>query len=514
MTTPPSTPNKEEKNQRAGVADSPAEDWRADFNSLWRGSAASQVGAVCTAIATPLLVLSLTGSAKWAGWATAASILSGLVFYIPAGIVADRCDRRLTMLVSQSLRLCIMSALVGTLVLCRPRPEILLVAAFADGALTTFYSTAEFASIPRIIPNGVPLSSRVAKNESRNHIALLLGRPIGGTLYWLYHALPYVADLLAALFSIITVHRISAERFSSEAEKPHDESTKTQLRESITWIFHDPYTVRVLLTCILSNFAFQIVFLFLVVEAVHGNRSSYAIGLLTAATGFGGMTGSFAAPKALNRLSSFKILLLSVCVWVSLPVTAICLSDVEYSMAVWAGVSFMGANLNVALHVHLMTHAPRRYLGQVTSVNGLLLRGATAFGALCGGYLISWNWDRKALEAIIVTMLVILLSLWFTRKGVSAPQAVASETPTGTPTGPSEAGSPEVGTSGPAAPSAGQATRVTARTVQTPRPCTTQEPMTAPMTTLFPAVALKSALNGDARTPLAERHGGESDTLR
>ncbi|MGH2849829.1 MAG: MFS transporter, partial [Solirubrobacteraceae bacterium] len=69
-----------------------------NFARLWSGEAVSQLGSQITAITMPLLVLALTGSAAEAGLIGVARTIVYPLAALPAGIVADRFERRRVMM--------------------------------------------------------------------------------------------------------------------------------------------------------------------------------------------------------------------------------------------------------------------------------------------------------------------------------------------------------------------------------------------------------------------------------
>ncbi|MGC4941635.1 MFS transporter [Kribbella sp. DT2] len=76
-----------------------------DFMLLWSGQVLSILGTRMSSVAVPLVVLAMTGSAGKAGVAGFVSTLPYLLFYLPAGALVDRWDRRRVMLWSEAGRI-------------------------------------------------------------------------------------------------------------------------------------------------------------------------------------------------------------------------------------------------------------------------------------------------------------------------------------------------------------------------------------------------------------------------
>src|SRR5215471_2417404 len=75
-----------------------------NFRLLWIGQVLSDLGTQVGSLAYPLLVLALTHSALIAGAVGTAASASAFAVRLPAGALADRLDRRRTMILCDALR--------------------------------------------------------------------------------------------------------------------------------------------------------------------------------------------------------------------------------------------------------------------------------------------------------------------------------------------------------------------------------------------------------------------------
>ena len=91
-----------------------------DFMLLWTGEAVSQLGSQASTVAFPLLVLSLTGSAAKAGIVGLAKWLPLALTALPAGMAADRFDRKVLMLASDAIRALLLATIPVALWLGHP----------------------------------------------------------------------------------------------------------------------------------------------------------------------------------------------------------------------------------------------------------------------------------------------------------------------------------------------------------------------------------------------------------
>src|SRR2546422_11538072 len=94
--------------------------WRnRDFVVLLTGELLSTLGSQISTIAYPLLVLALTHSAADAGAVAFARLVPSAVFSLPAGIVADRWNRKWLMILADGVRALAVAALGAAIVFDR-----------------------------------------------------------------------------------------------------------------------------------------------------------------------------------------------------------------------------------------------------------------------------------------------------------------------------------------------------------------------------------------------------------
>lgn len=167
-----------------------------DFRLLWLGSVVSVLGSRASAIAYPLLVLALTGSAADAGLVGFAATIPYLLLQLPAGALVDRWDRRRVMLACDAGRAVAVGSIVIALSLDRISLAPIMAVAFIEGSLYVFHSLAEPAAVRNIVhPRHLPVA--LSQIEARERGAALVGQPLGGFLFDLGRAVPFLADALS-----------------------------------------------------------------------------------------------------------------------------------------------------------------------------------------------------------------------------------------------------------------------------------------------------------------------------
>ena len=166
---------------------------------LQTGQLLSNIGTRLTSIAYPLLVLALTGSAAKAGFVLFARTIPHALLALPAGVVADRWDRKWLMIGADAVRVVAVSVLVVVVALDSDAFWLISVIAFVEGVGTAFFIAAYPGSVRSVVPMH-QLPDAAAVQTGRNAIVQLAGSPLGGALFTISRVLPFVVDVISYAF--------------------------------------------------------------------------------------------------------------------------------------------------------------------------------------------------------------------------------------------------------------------------------------------------------------------------
>ncbi|MGW3349973.1 MFS transporter [Nonomuraea rubra] len=394
---------------------------RLDLQLLWTGSTASHLGNMASTVTAPLLALTLTGSPVFAGWVAAAGTLPRILLHLPAGVLADYANRRRVMVGSMFVRAALAVLMVGCLIAGGAGTVYLLpLVSIAQGVCVVLYSAAETAAMPRLVRPG-RLARALAGNEARTHVAGLLGRPLGGWLFELGRCWPFVLDAATSVVSALTLLRMRNKRFARATVRRQLSLTR-QIRafwRGLAFLRREEFLARVVIVCALANFAFQTLGLSLVLLAHERHLSPLVIGLLIAASGLGGLLGSVLAPRTLCMMKPARLIVAGVWAWalLSASLTVADHGSLLYVAAVlpavWGGIGFIGAHINVALALYQTSGVPKRLFGRVTSVTRFFCGSTVPLGALAGGYLLAQVGAEGAVVfvAAVAGALVLVISV-------------------------------------------------------------------------------------------------------
>jgi MFS family permease len=378
-----------------------------DFQLLWGGQAVSLLGSQTSKIAYPLLVLAMTGSAAKAGIAGFAAMLGYLLFPLPAGGLADRHDRKRIMICCDVIRL----LAVGSIAVAGWAAHItyvqVLVAGFAEGTASVFFSVAQRAALPMLI-HPSQRSLAVSQNEARQNAAQLAGPALGGALFGLSRAAPFAADALSYLASLVTLPLIKAPMQAGVPARPA--LLRTELRDGLAFTWRQPFLRYSAFFAASVNILLQVLTLGLIVLARHDGASAAQIGLIVGCMGAGGLAGAFAAPWVQRRIPAG--ITITGCMWTwAVLLTLIVLVRVPLWLCpIVAVLGFVGPAWNVSVQTYRMQITPNELLGRTSSVALQVAWGVIPLGSLLAGFLLQALSPAAAMTVVAAGMAATALA--------------------------------------------------------------------------------------------------------
>jgi MFS family permease len=152
-----------------------------DFSLLFVGQLAAGVGNGAIQLALPFLVLQLTGSAFQLGFAYFWQFLPMLLFGLLGGVFVDRFDRRLTIVVVDTIRSVAFLSVAAIYYLDALTVQHIYLVIFLESALANFFNPARAALMPNLVRKD-DLRAANSLMEITRHIGFLIAPPAGGLL--------------------------------------------------------------------------------------------------------------------------------------------------------------------------------------------------------------------------------------------------------------------------------------------------------------------------------------------
>ncbi|TQM01712.1 MFS transporter [Pseudonocardia kunmingensis] len=368
-----------------------------EFTALWAGQTVSAFGTSVAGLAYPLLVLALTGSPAAAGLVGSVLAATAFLTRLPAGLIADRVDRKRLMLACDAVRAVAVGSIGAAVLVDRVTLAHVMLVAVVDGAAGTLFAPAEAVAVRRVVAPA-QVRDAVARGEARQQLAALVGPATGGVLFGAGRALPFLVDALSYAVSFAAVCTLRTPL--TDPARPGGR-VWAGLGDGVRWLWRQPFLRAVTLWLAAAGVLYPAMGLVTLVLARERGATAAAVGLVFTAAGAGGLAGALAAPWLLRRLPPVAVVVgyastAAAATWAMLAV------DPVWTLGVLGAVAFFPVPaVNALVLSHVALDVPDALHGRVVSattqlttllhpvgpgVVGLLLAatGARATVMVCG----------------------------------------------------------------------------------------------------------------------------------
>lgn len=379
------------------------------YARVWAASTGSNLGDGVVAAALPLLAATYTSDPVLIGGLTAASALPWLFFSLVAGALVDRSDRRVVIVVVDTLRAAAVGGLGVVVLLGWDALAWVYGAAVALGIGETLSDTAAQTILPAVVAgedleraNGRLFAAQIVANQ-------FAGPPLGGALFALALPAPLFLDAATFLASAALLASLPG-RFSAAG------ATRSRLGrevgEGLIFLWRDRVIRSFALGAAAINFASaSTAALFVLYARDVLGLGPVGFGVLLGVGAVGSVGGSLASPRLTARWGRGTTLVASVA-GIAVALAGIGLaSSAAVVAAAFALFGFASDVWNVIAVSHRQRVVPDRLLGRLNAGYRLLAYGAFPVGGLCAGFAARAFGIRSPYLA--GAGLVALLSVWF-----------------------------------------------------------------------------------------------------
>ncbi|WP_371517328.1 MFS transporter [Kitasatospora sp. NBC_01300] len=395
------------------------------FWLLFGGESASALGTAASVVALPVVALHAGGDVRQAGLAGTALSVGVLLARLPAGVIADRCERRTLLLVCDLVGAGVLAAL-ALLASGGPAPLwALLAAALLLGVVGSTLAPAENVAVrsfvrPELLPRALGLL------QTRAAVALIAGPLVAGALLAVDPAWVFAADAGSYLAAACCAALLPREVRDEVEGGPAERSGRAALAEGLRFIWRMPFLRYAAVNAAVLNLVFN--GLLIVVVASAGDTVD--VGVLTAALGAGGLAGSLFAPAVARRLPPARGIALGTVV-VALALPGFTALQGHWSAAVPLAVAAAaGPVVTVLIAVTQMAVTPPRLQGRVHSGIGFLAQVIAPVGPTLAGlsaHALGLTATVAAAAAIVVVLAVAGVAATAGRAGGRRPGLAGAE---------------------------------------------------------------------------------------
>ncbi|MGH6654102.1 MAG: MFS transporter [Actinocrinis sp.] len=361
--------------------------WRnRDYTGWWIGESVSEFGSTLSAVAFPLLILAVTGSAARAGFVQSAAGIGALVTMLLGGALADRFSRRTLLIAAPLVEALAVSTVVVSVATGHVNVAHLTVVGFVQGLASGLAGGAGFAALRRVVP-APQLPTAFAQLQGRTMAIRLAGPAGGGLLFTLARWVPFLGDTLSFLVGAFGVALIRRPLGPDPDERVPGEPVLASIRAGFSFIRGNAYLRFLMAWAALANACVTGMLLLVIVLVRDHHGSAALVGAVTSLGAVGGLVGSLFSARIARRAPG-RLLVITVS-WL-MALTPVGIAVVPWPWAIGALLAlmmFLIGPVNVVFSTYEARMIPDALMGRVSSALNFGAASVRWFGPLGAGSL-------------------------------------------------------------------------------------------------------------------------------
>lgn len=395
-----------------------------DFTVLWVGQTVSELGTRVSMFVFPLVTYAVTGSALLAGVAGGLELLGTAIALLPGGLLADRVHRARVMRSAAGVGLLLYASLVVAGVLGMLTVPHLFVVGVLTGVCAGVFAPAEMSAVRSVVPSE-QLPTALSQQQARQHVASLVGGPLGGALYSITRWVPFLFDALTFAVSWVMLGRIRTDL--SAAPRPVDAgAVRRRARDDVAEGFHfqwsRPFFRTMMAWGMCSNLVVNALFTAATVRLIQAGFAPWSIGLVETAAGVCGVLGALAAPRIINRTPTGVLTVVVAWSFVPLLVPLIFWNNPAVVMLSLSTGVFLNPAGNAGIGSYKMSVTPPELVGRVQATGQFLGWSTMPLAPVLGGALLAVLGGPATMAALVVLCALVALIPTLSRTVRSVPR--------------------------------------------------------------------------------------------
>ena len=391
-----------------------------DFTVLWIGQTVSELGTRVSMFVFPLVAYAVTGSALLAGIAGGLELLGTALALLPGGLLADRVHRGRLMRTASGVGVLLYASLVLAGVLGVLTVPHLFVVGILTGVCAGVFAPAEMSAVRTVVPTD-QLPTALSQQQARQHVAGLVGGPLGGALYAVTRWVPFLFDAVTFAVSWVLLGRIRTD-LSPAPRTSAPGRARADLMEGFRFQWSRPFFRTLMVWGMCSNLVVNALFTAATLRLIQAGFAPWSIGLVETAAGVCGVLGALAAPRIIERTAtgaltvlvgwSFVPLLLPLVFWNNPAVVMVSLS---------IGV-FLNPAGNAGIGSYKLAITPPEIVGRVQSTGQFLGWSTLPLAPVLGGALLAVLGGQTAMAVLAGLCALVALIPTLSRSVRSVPR--------------------------------------------------------------------------------------------
>ena len=358
------------------------------FRWLLASSWVSNLGDGIALAAGPLLVASQTRDPLLVAMAVLLQQLPWLLFWLQAGALADRLDRRLIVVTVDLARTAVLVLLCVALLTEAVSVGVVLMALFFLGTAEVFADNASSTLLPMLVARSDLAVGNARLQTGTLAANQLAGPPLGAALFAAGVIWPFAAQAVLVGLGALLVSRIVLPAHGQRHRSGAERRLRADIVEGFRWVRHHAAVRTLILTIFIFNITYGAAWSVLVLYATERlGMGPVGFGLLSTVMALGGLAGAASYGWITRRVSLGDVMRIGLVIetlthlalaLVTRPVLAVPV------FFVFVAHAFIWGTTSVTVRQRAV---PTELQGRVGSVNSLGHYGGMVAGAALGGVL-------------------------------------------------------------------------------------------------------------------------------
>jgi MFS family permease len=391
--------------------------------TLWASSAFANLGDGVLQVAIALIAVDLTRSPGLVAGVALANKLPWLFLALPAGALADRLDRRMTMLWANAARVALIGGLAAAAAVDAASIGLLYAVSLGLGIAEVLFDTSSQTIMPAVVDkpdlsraNGRLFAAELVMNQ-------FVGPPLGG--YLMAAAAAAAVGVSAGTYAVAFVALLALRGTYRTTRSGPAVRLRTDIAEGVRYLMRHRLlrTLGWLLGAqnLLTSAGAAVFVLYATSDDYGLGLSDEGVGLLFTVMAVGGVAGSFVGAPLERRMGRSAVLTLCVVAGgVAWLIPGVSRNVVLVALGfILTGTASMWNVVTVSLRQRVI---PDELLGRVNSAYRLLGWGSLPIGAGLGGLV----GELLGVRAVFVFSAALLLVLVVPLRRVVTDDAIAA----------------------------------------------------------------------------------------
>lgn len=257
------------------------------------------------------------------------------------------------------------------------------------------------------------MATAVSQNETTLNVSYALGPLLGGLLFGVQRALPFLFDAISYAVSALSLLWIKREFQEPRQVKVH--ALWREIGEGLQWLWHHSLVRFLALLCSVGNFLDFGTVLLVIIIASRQHASSLAIGMIYAVAGIGGILGALVAGVLQKYVTLRQIMISAQWVWALLFPLYIVVPNTFFLGVLTAMTFLVGSIINVVQYSYRLTLIPDALQGRINSIFRLIAFAGPPLGSMITGMLLQTLDVVSTIMLFFTGLLIVALATTFNR---------------------------------------------------------------------------------------------------